>query len=80
MAGQYLSYETPWSQQLNHRRRILVAGGEGKQLEEERDTNTQKERDTCSRRRGETARGGKGHKYPKVEGYMKQEERGETAR
>jgi hypothetical protein len=40
MAGQYLSYETPWSQQLNHRRRILVAGGEGKQLEEERDTNT----------------------------------------
>jgi hypothetical protein len=52
MAGQYLSYETPRSPQLNHRRRILVAEGEGKQLEEERDSNTQKERDTGSRRRG----------------------------
>jgi hypothetical protein len=50
MAGQYLSYETPRSQQLNHRRRILVAGGEGKQLEEGR--NTLKKRDTGSRRRG----------------------------
>jgi hypothetical protein len=36
MAGQYLPYETPRSQQLNHRRIILVSGGEGKQLEEER--------------------------------------------